>query len=235
MFCKNSVFWGNVDDSYLLDYIFYDSFETYLYNLLIKNNYKKILFCYESVFSFEQKSINLLFPKDRQKNLTQGPLGASNLYKKNQTFVEKDLMCFLQTIKNNKSIDESTTIIFKDIHNLLAKYNTTYLNEEFKSLLENKNLTIFFIFSEKTKDSLATIISEHKLDFLNQLDEQNYVEIKHPNKNEILDFFNYKRVFENIPINMELVENKIDIYLTQKKQLSDMISEIEHKYFLVSK
>lgn len=235
MFAKNSVFWGNVSDIYILDYVIYDSFEKYFYHLLIKNHYEKILFWSNDLFTFEEQSISIIAPKEIKKELAQGPLGSTNLYKKAQNYLEKDLMCFFKMLKNKKLFDEKTTIVFKDIHKSLAKYNISYFNEEFKNLLENHNSNIFFVFSEKTKEGLVNIIKAANLDFLSAIDEKNYIEIKHPTKEAFLAFFNYKRVYENIPINMELVENKIDIYLTQKKQLSDIISEVENKYFLVSK
>lgn len=235
MFEANSIFWGNVSDIYIWDCVIYNSFEKYFYQLLIKNHHQKILFWNDNLFSFDQQSINTILPQDIKNDLAQGPLGSTNLYKKAQKDLEKDLMCFLQTIKNKKLFDEKITIVFIDIHKYLDKYNVMHLNQEFKTLLKNNSLNIFFSFSEKTKEDLFSVIKHYKLDFLDNISEKNYIEIQPPTKDDLLTFFNYKRVYENIPINMELVENKIDIYLTQKKQLSDIISEVENKYFLVSK
>lgn len=233
MFSTNSILFGNLADIYILDYLVYNSFEEYLYKLLKKSGHEKILFWTNDLFSFDSESINTFFPKDKKTELKKGPLGSVNLYKKKELVLEKDLICFLNILSNEDLVKEKITIVFKDIYKLIAKYDNDFLNEGFKKLLENNKSNIFFIFTEETKEAVFKIIEEYKLDFLDNIDEKNYIEIKYPNKKDIIDFFNYKRVCEKISINMELVENKVDNYLREKKRLSDIFSEIGNYNFIL--
>lgn len=233
MFSINSILFGNLADIYILDYLIYNYFEEYLYTLLKKNGHEKILFWTNDLFSFDSGSINTFFPKDKKTELKKGPLGSINLYRKKELVLEKDLICFLNILNNKDLAKEKITIVFKDIHKLIAKYDNDSLNEGFEKLLENNKSNIFFAFSEKTKEAVLKIIDKYKLDFLDNIDEKNYIEIKYPNKKDIIDFFNYKRVCEKIFINMELVESKVDNYLIEKKQLSDIISEIGKYNFIL--
>lgn len=217
IFSDSSIIFGNIKDIYIEDYILFDNFDYYLYYKLKKQEHKNIVFIKDKIFSYDDNIIKIV--SQNKKNIQNGPLGNILLDKKTNIFFDEKvkIQSFLELLENKNN--KITLVIY--LEDILAKFDSNYLNIFFTKLIEENNHKVFFVMDVDSKNEIKKIIQEKNLSFLTLM--KKVKEFQLPKEDVILSFFNYFRLKNNKELNYETIETEIKKIVDLKSKLSDIL------------
>ncbi|MFN8674664.1 MAG: hypothetical protein U0457_21600 [Candidatus Sericytochromatia bacterium] len=192
-------FYGNINDYYIKDSIFFNDLDSYIHYKLKKN---KLIFIKDKIYSYSNNDFDFFKPKNSIKQIQKLEIDSKN---NNNIF-------YNQKIKVNSLLELLDFIIKKSDINFVI-----YLKYIKKDLIEEN------IFKSEKITFVLEKIDELDNNTINKKEELNYI-----NKINIEETLNYLRLIKKINITSEeistLAKKLLDKELDKPLMLKDIIN-----------